>query len=69
MRRTEAVLDILKEVEAFFQPAALAAICKLANEHDMLVKYPKSAAGLCCRGATMLLRFDWLIGLIRALLS
>jgi hypothetical protein len=34
VRRTEVILDSLQEVEAFFQPAALAAICKLANEHD-----------------------------------
>ncbi|MET4484241.1 hypothetical protein [Bradyrhizobium sp. F1.13.3] len=33
-KRAEAVLDTLREVEDFFQPAALAAICKLANEHD-----------------------------------
>ncbi|MDT4737247.1 hypothetical protein [Bradyrhizobium sp. WYCCWR 12699] len=33
-KRVEAVLETLREVEDFFQPAALAAICKLANEHD-----------------------------------
>jgi hypothetical protein len=28
------LLDTLREVEDFFQPAVLAAICKLANEYD-----------------------------------
>jgi hypothetical protein len=44
-RKAEAVLDQLKEVEAFFQPAALDAICKLANEHDN-PKRRKYEAGL-----------------------
>jgi hypothetical protein len=34
LRRTEMILGQLQEVELFFQPTALAAICKLANEHD-----------------------------------
>lgn len=44
-KRSEAVLDTLREVEEFFQPAALAAICKLANEHDN-PKRRKYEAGL-----------------------
>lgn len=32
--RTETVIEILKEIEVFFQPAALDAICKWANVHD-----------------------------------
>ena len=44
-KRSEAVFDTLREVEEFFQPAALAAICKLANEHDN-PKRRKYEAGL-----------------------
>ncbi len=33
-KRVGAVLDQLQEVELFFQPATLGAICKLANEFD-----------------------------------
>jgi hypothetical protein len=33
-KRAEAILDLLQEVVDFFQPAVLAAVCKLANEHD-----------------------------------
>lgn len=34
IRRIDAVFDELKEVEDFFQPAVLAAVCNLANEFD-----------------------------------
>jgi hypothetical protein len=39
VRRVEGLFDILREVEDFFQPNALTAICKLANEHDK-VRHP-----------------------------
>lgn len=50
-RRAEAVLDTLREVEEFFQPAALAAICKLANEHDnpKRRKYEAGLLSLSCK--------------------
>jgi hypothetical protein len=44
-KRVETVLDTLREVEEFFQPATLATICKLANEHD-IPKRRKYEAGL-----------------------
>jgi hypothetical protein len=44
-KRTEGILDTLREVEEFFQPAVLAAVCKLANEHDN-PKRRKYEAGL-----------------------
>jgi hypothetical protein len=34
IRRVEVVFEQLKEVEDFFQPAVLQAVCDLANEHD-----------------------------------
>jgi hypothetical protein len=34
VRRVEAVIELLREVETFFQPTVLAALCKLANEND-----------------------------------
>ena len=34
LKQAEDVLEQLKELEAFFQPAVLDAICKLANEYD-----------------------------------
>lgn len=34
LRRIEALLDQLREIEDFFQPAVLDAICRLANEWD-----------------------------------
>lgn len=50
-RRIEAILDTLFEVEVFFQPGALAAICKLANEHDnpKRRKYHAGLLSLTCR--------------------
>jgi hypothetical protein len=50
-KRTEAILDTLREVEDFFQPAALAAICKLANEHDNAKrrKYEAGLLSLSCK--------------------
>ncbi|WP_316179278.1 hypothetical protein [Bradyrhizobium sp. SZCCHNRI1009] len=44
-KRMEGILDTIREVETFFQPAVLAAICKLANEHDN-PKRRKYEAGL-----------------------
>jgi hypothetical protein len=43
--RLNDLLDLLREVEDFFQPTVLAAICKLANEHDN-PKRRKYEAGL-----------------------
>jgi len=34
IRRVETIFDQLKEVEDFFQPAVLQAVCDLANEYD-----------------------------------
>ena len=50
-KRTEVVLDTLREVEEFFQPAVLAAICKLANEHDnpKRRKYEAGLLSLTCK--------------------
>jgi hypothetical protein len=45
IRRVEAVFDQLKEVEDFFQPVVLQAVCDLANEHDN-PKRRKYTAGL-----------------------
>jgi hypothetical protein len=45
IRRIEAVFEELKEVEDFFQPTVLTAICKLANEYDN-PKKRKYIAGL-----------------------
>lgn len=50
-KRTETILDTLREVEEFFQPASLAAICKLANEHDnpKRRKYEAGLLSLSCK--------------------
>jgi hypothetical protein len=50
-KRVEVVLDTLREVEEFFQPAALAAMCKLANEHDnpKRRKYEAGLLSLTCK--------------------
>ncbi|UGY17983.1 hypothetical protein HAP48_0011430 [Bradyrhizobium septentrionale] len=50
-KRTEVILDTLREVEDFFQPAVLAAICKLANEHDnpKRRKYEAGLLSLSCK--------------------
>lgn len=50
-KRTETILDTLREVEEFFQPAVLAAICKLANEHDnpKRRKYDAGLLSLSCK--------------------
>lgn len=50
-KRAEAVLDTLREVDEFFQPAALAAICKLANEYDnpKRRKYEAGLLSLSCK--------------------
>jgi hypothetical protein len=45
IRRIEAIFEELKEVEDFFQPTVLTAICKLANEYDN-PKKRKYIAGL-----------------------
>ena len=53
VNRISDLLDTLREIEDFFQLAVLAAICKLANEHDN-PKRRKYEAGLltliCKRG-------------------
>jgi hypothetical protein len=51
VRRMEVVLDTLREFEDFFQPAALAAICNLANEHDnpKRRKYEAGLLSLSCK--------------------
>jgi hypothetical protein len=50
-KRTEDILDTLREVEEFFQPAALTAICKLANKHDnpKRRKYEAGLLSLSCK--------------------
>jgi hypothetical protein len=45
VKRLNDLLDLLREVEDFFQPTVLAAICKLANEYDN-PKRRKYEAGL-----------------------
>jgi hypothetical protein len=45
IHRVEEVFDQLREVEDFFQPAVLQAVCDLANEHDN-PKKRKYVAGL-----------------------
>ncbi|HUZ34007.1 MAG TPA: hypothetical protein VMV19_18150 [Xanthobacteraceae bacterium] len=45
IRRVEVIFGQLKEVEDFFQPAVLQAVCDLANEHDK-PKKRKYIAGL-----------------------
>lgn len=50
IRRIEAVLNCLGEVLDFFQPAALQALCDLANEHDnpSKRKYEPGLMSLTC---------------------
>ncbi len=47
IQRIETVFSQLKEIEAFFQPAVLEVICKLANEYDN-PKKRRYVSGLLC---------------------
>jgi hypothetical protein len=51
IRRVETIFDQLKEVEDFFQPAVLQAICDLANENDnpKKRKYVAGLATITCK--------------------
>lgn len=49
-KRAESILNLLQEVVDFFQPSVLAAVCKLANEHDnpKRRKYASGLLGITC---------------------
>ena len=53
IRRVEVIFDHLKEVEDFFQPAVLQAVCALANEYDNPKKreYVAGLGMLACKRA------------------
>jgi hypothetical protein len=51
VKRVEAILDQLKELEDFFQPAVLGVVCDLANQHDnpKKRKYVPGVLSISCK--------------------
>lgn len=53
-RRAEAIISLLSEVQIFFQPSSLQAICDFANKHDnpKRRRYSAGLMSLSCKGAS-----------------